>query len=183
MRQPHPRAMLKPVDLYADPDESNAQALRRQLARELDIPESALAKTRIASSARFIICEEEETSEPLPPSDSQYLVGKYLEVVVTVEGRGFEIAEYQRQGGQMVYIPPRRRRQGALSFDEGAGLLQVLSPENRAAVIDSFIHRLSIKRRQRYTTCKYCKEMTPPESLYELNVCEGCAITELGVLF
>jgi len=171
------------VDPYADPDESNAQALRRQLARELAIPEAVLAKTRIASSARYIISEEDETSEPLPPSDSQYLVGKYLEVVVTVEGRGFEIAEYLEHGGQMMPITPTRRREGALSVEEGAGLLEVLSPENRAVVIDSFIRRLSNKRRHRYTTCKYCKERTPPESLWKLNVCDGCAVTELGILF
>ena len=178
-----PPCNAHPVDLYAEPDESDAGALRRQLARELDIPESALAKTRIARPARLIITEVEEASEPLPPSNSQYLVGKYLEVVVTVEGRGFEIAEYQCSGGAPTAIWPARRLDGALTFEEGAGLLQVLSPENRAVVIDSFIRRLSDKRRRRYTTCKYCKKKTPPESLWGLNVCDGCASTELGILF
>ena len=175
--------MLEPVDLYADPDESNAQALRPQLARELGIPEAALAKTRIASPARFIISEEEETSEPLRPSDTQYLVGKYLEVVVTVERCGFEIAELKILGGGMVPFIPVRRAKGSLSFDEGAGLLNVLSPENRAVLVDAVVRRLTNIRRHRYTTCKYCSEKTPPEALWQLNVCEGCAATELGILF
>ena len=178
-----PPCHARAVDPYADPDESNAQALRRQLARELDIPESALAKTRIARPSRFIITEEEETSEPLRPSDSQFLVGKDLEVVLTVEGRAFEIAELINLGRAWIPVTPVRRPDGALTFEEAAGLLQVLSPENRAVVIDSFIRRLSNKRRQRYTTCRYCKEKTPPESLWELNVCDGCAASELGILF
>ena len=183
MRQPHPRAMLKPVDLYADPDESNAQALRRQLARELDIPESALAKTRIARPARFITTEREATSEPLHPSDSQYLVGKYLEVVFTVEGRGFEIAEYTSHGGWDTPITPARRTDGALRFDEGAVLLQVLSPDNRAVVVDALVRRLSRNRRSRWHRCRACRAMTPPEAFYQDNVCVGCTYDVFGILF
>jgi hypothetical protein len=173
------------MDLYGPPDELDAATLRSQLAREIGIPESVLAKTRIASSARFIIIEEEETSEPLPPSSSQYLVGKYLEVVVTVERHGFEIAELKNLGGGMIPFTPTRRPEGALSFDEGAGLLNVLSPENRAVVIDSFIRRLSNRRRHRYIRCRFCKTMTAPESTInsEANVCDGCAVTELGIVF
>ena len=173
------------MDLYADPDESNAAALRRQLARELDIPESALAKTRIARPARFIAEDNEATSEPIEPSDSQYLVGKYLEVVVTVGQRAFEIAEYEDLGGGMIPITPARRSDGALTLNEGAGLLEVLSPENRAVVVDVVIRRLSNSRRHRYTRCKFCQEMTPPElaTSGEANVCDACATSELGIVF
>jgi len=175
------------VDLYAEPDESDAAALRRQLARELDVSESALAKTRIARPARLITTEREATSEPLRPSGAQYLVGKYLEVVLTVEGRAFEIAEYEDQGFGLGMIPttPVRRPDGALTFAEGAGLLNVLSPENRAVVIDSFIRRLSNRRRHRYIRCRFCQKMTAPEwaTNGDPNVCDECAITELGILF
>ena len=175
--------MLDPVDLYADPDESNAAALRGQLARELDIPESSLAKTRIASSARLIISEEDETSEPLRPSDSQYLVGKYLEVVLTVEGRGFEIAEFKYFGGVDTPITPARRLDGALSFAEGAVLLEVLSSGNRAVVVDVLIRRLSTNRRSRWHRCRACKAMTPPEAFYQDKVCTGCAYEVFGIVF
>ena len=175
--------MLEPVDLYADPDESNAQALRRQLARELAVPEAALARTRIARSARLIITEEDVTSEPLPPSVSQYLVGKYLEVVITVERRGFEIAEYTSHGGWDTPIIPARRTDGALTFDEGAVLLQVLSPDNRAVVVDALVRRLSRNRRSRWHRCRACRAMTPPEAFYQDNVCVGCTYDVFGILF
>ena len=178
-----PSCNARTVDVYAEPVESDAPALRRQLARELDIPESALAKTRIARPARFIVTEENATSEPLPPSNSQHLVGKHLEVVVTVEGRGFEIAEYKYFGGVDTPITPARRLDGALSFAEGAVLLEVFSPENRAAVVDVLIRRLSTNRRGRWHRCRACKTMTPPEAFYQDKVCNGCAYKVFGIVF
>lgn len=177
--------MLRLMDFFTPPDETHVDKLRWQITCQLDLAHGSLSNLRVGRPAFYVGEHIENFLEGglLPPSETQYLVGNYLEVVLTIEGRSFEIAEYEPFGGGMTAFTPVRRSQGAHTFREGASLLEVLSPENRAVVIDSLVRRFSNSRRHRYSRCKFCREMTPPESIFEPNICEECAVSELGVVF
>ncbi len=177
--------MLRLMDFFTPPDETHVHELRLQIADQLDLAHGSLSNLRVGRPA-FHVSEHTENflvGGLLPPSETQYLVGKYLEVVLTIEGRSFEIAEYELLGGWGIDFTPIRRTQGALTFREGASLLEVLSPETRGIVFNSMVRKLTNQRRHRYSRCKFCREMTPPESIFEPNICVECAVSELGVVF
>ena len=177
--------MLTSMDPYRPPDEFEAQLLRRELAHDLGIPESALVNILVARPTRFIAERSEAvySEEPIPPSNTQYMVGKYLEVVITVDSDQFEIAEYEDLGGGMVPITLVRRQDGALTFTKTGAARSMRSPAELGEVVEATIRRLSNSRRHRYQRCRFCREMTPPELICQPGVCEPCAVTELGIVF
>jgi hypothetical protein len=178
-------------------DESNADELRVEVASRLGIDSAFLSKTRIIRSP-FHVKEAPVGCDLLfdpsdPPALDQYLVGKHLEVVLTVEGSAFEIAEYQDLGGGMVPTTPVRRRskssisvesselniQGMLGFELSQELRCSLSQEELGAIVAATIRHLSTTRRRRYRRCQYCKVMTPPEAQFQRDCCEECATKTL----
>lgn len=49
--------------------------------------------------------------------------------------------------------------------------------------VAALIKSTRASRLSKYRTCRYCKELTPPEWLHEKNVCQPCASEKLGVVY
>ncbi len=185
--------MLTVVHLFESLDESNAPTPRSQLALDLGIPVSTLGATRVALPNSYIDVGRDDyidnsTPPPGRPEQSQYLVGKHLEVVITVKypdfGEGpFEISELEGCWQSVAHCVPSRRRAGSLPFDEGAALHDVLGPNELGAEVVRRIEALSSSRRKRYQRCKFCNDLTPPEHLFGSYVCMGCATEQFGVVY
>ena len=171
-------------------DESNAGELRQQLAKEIGIPTSALASVRIARPDAFIPSSDDKGND-VRWSDSftsQYLVGKHLEAVLTVNPSfGFdghlEIAELEGFWESVGHCAPRRRAKGSITLEGLMAPQEHLGSEELGDVVVGTIRRLSETRRRRYRKCRFCKEMTPPEYRFDPDVCMGCASSEFGIVY
>jgi hypothetical protein len=116
-------------------------------------------------------------------SAPQHLVGLHGEVVLTEGPIGFELAElavYWRGPGRPVH---HRLESGALTFEEGAALLERLDGDELGALVVATVRRLSNRRRRRYRRCELCREMVPPEHRLGDSVCMTCATEQLGVVY
>jgi hypothetical protein len=113
----------------------------------------------------------------------QYLVGRHLEVVLTVRHPAFEIAELAWWGGPPMTLVPYRLRTTAVSFPHGAALIGSLDLEELAEAVVFEVRRLSTRRRRRYRRCQFCREMVPPEERFSPSVCLACASDHLGIVF
>ena len=162
--------------------------LRAQVGSALGVPEDTLLDTQFLLVEAFIPDEENSTSmldrlEFMMELPIQFLTGKYLEIVITIQNGGFEIAEFSR-----ICRPPLpdlefRRSNGSLSFSESYELRRSLSEEELGKFVVTTIQKLSARRRRRYRRCRCCYNMIESGSLFCKDVCLGCAPNEFGLVF
>lgn len=162
-------------------------ALSDVVERELGLRTGTLGAVPIALPDQYIPPEDHrdvvDDSRIWPPSERQFLVGKYLEVVLTFDRGGCELAELQYE-----FRPPcpdllYRRDAGAEQIGDIAGLRRHLGQDEFEHRIIQSIRRLSTKRRSRYRRCAHCREMMPPGAFFEGPICFGCAPEVFGLVF
>ena len=162
-------------------------ALSDVVERELGLRTGTLGAVPIALPDQYIPPEDHrdvvDDFTIWPPSERQFLVGKHLEVVLTFDRGGCELAELQYE-----FRPPcpdllYRRDAGAVQIGAIADLRRHLGQEEFEQLILQSIRRLSTKRRSRYRRCAHCREMMPPGAFFEGAICFGCAPEVFGLVF
>ena len=166
------------------------QKLRSALALDLAIPPETLKGIRVRMPFEFIPSEatSESQLEITVRDQSQYLVGRFLEVVITInphfpDERSFQIAEFERQWLSVSHYSPQRRSLGSLSFTESTDLRVNLGGSDLGREIARTIRELSRTRRQRYERCEYCNRSTPPEFLLGSGTCMDCGSRVFGIVY
>ncbi len=168
-------------------DGAAALDFRGELARELGLRDEVLRGIPISVPDQYVPAEDEHDGDVVfaswPSSKQQYLVGKYLEVVLTMNSGACELAELQS-----VCCAPCpdlffRRSAGAVKIANLADLRIRLGQEAFERRIVETIRRLSTKRRSRYRRCARCHEMTPPGAFFRGAICLNCAHAQFGVVF
>jgi hypothetical protein len=104
-----------------------------------------------------------------------FIGGSPGEVVIRVRGDRITVAEFAVVWDSPYSVVMRPNVVASIKWT-------ALPREALVTTLQALIEAISVGRRAKYRTCRFCGKTIPPESQHDDSACHGCAEQHLGVV-